>query len=411
MSAEPLGDAGDEPPRKQSRRAVDGDEAFEPLYLEALPCADMYEKSYMHRDTVTHVVVAPTGFVITASRDGQVKFWKKATVGLEFVKHFRAHLASINALALSADGTALATTSDDSSIKVFDVLGFDMVSWIKTSFIPAAAEFISPPGSSRCLLAVADRQSSTIYVFNTLKPADTPPLARIDVHRARVVLIRYNAPLDAVVSADAKGLLEYWSAAEVGEAVSTDATADDAPLGAEGATPLVEARLPASARFEFKSETDLYALAKAKATPLSLAFSADGHAFATTSTDWVVRVFHFETGKLRRAYDESIDVLQAAQRTEGYAHALDAFDFGRRIAVERELRALPPDALPPSNAIFDGSGCLLLYPCLLGIKGASDSGRDERRETRDEGGKRDAEMQRGRERGCRARMGSEDESK
>lgn len=29
----------------------------EQMYLENLPCAEYYEKSYMHRDTVTHVVV------------------------------------------------------------------------------------------------------------------------------------------------------------------------------------------------------------------------------------------------------------------------------------------------------------------------------------------------------------------
>jgi hypothetical protein len=31
---------------------------FEQQYLDALPSAQMYEKSYMHRDTVTHVVVS-----------------------------------------------------------------------------------------------------------------------------------------------------------------------------------------------------------------------------------------------------------------------------------------------------------------------------------------------------------------
>ena len=30
---------------------------FEQQYLEAIPSAQMYERSYMHRDTVTHVVV------------------------------------------------------------------------------------------------------------------------------------------------------------------------------------------------------------------------------------------------------------------------------------------------------------------------------------------------------------------
>ena len=31
-------------------------------------------------------------FLITASADGHVKFWKKEERGIEFVKHFRGHL-------------------------------------------------------------------------------------------------------------------------------------------------------------------------------------------------------------------------------------------------------------------------------------------------------------------------------
>lgn len=29
---------------------------YEQVYLDNLPCAEMYEKSYMHRDVVTHLV-------------------------------------------------------------------------------------------------------------------------------------------------------------------------------------------------------------------------------------------------------------------------------------------------------------------------------------------------------------------
>lgn len=64
----------------------------EKLYLDALPSAESYEKSYMHRDVITHCVVSPTDFIITASCDGHVKFWKKMETGIEFVKHFRSHL-------------------------------------------------------------------------------------------------------------------------------------------------------------------------------------------------------------------------------------------------------------------------------------------------------------------------------
>ena len=69
---------------------------FEESYLTNIPSAEMYERSYMHRDIVTHVVVAAeTQFIITASKDGHVKFWKKMLHGIEFVKHYKAHMNEI----------------------------------------------------------------------------------------------------------------------------------------------------------------------------------------------------------------------------------------------------------------------------------------------------------------------------
>ena len=70
--------------KKRQRRVLSS--ALEALHLKALPSAEMYESSFMHRDHVTHVVVCPgTDFIVTASRDGHVKFWKKLLRGIEFV--------------------------------------------------------------------------------------------------------------------------------------------------------------------------------------------------------------------------------------------------------------------------------------------------------------------------------------
>ncbi|CAK9153831.1 unnamed protein product [Ilex paraguariensis] len=82
-------------PRARTKRPLQ----FERAYLDALPSANMYEKSYMHRDVVTHVAVSAADFFITGSTDGHLKFWKKKALGIEFAKHFRSHLGAIEGLA------------------------------------------------------------------------------------------------------------------------------------------------------------------------------------------------------------------------------------------------------------------------------------------------------------------------
>ena len=67
-----------------------------------MPSANRYERSYMHKDTVSHILVSHRyDFIFTASTDGFLKFWKKAETGIEFVKTFRAHLSKISGVALS----------------------------------------------------------------------------------------------------------------------------------------------------------------------------------------------------------------------------------------------------------------------------------------------------------------------
>ena len=69
---------------------------FEKTYIDSLPSATTYERSFMHRDLVTHISVAKsTEFIVTGSCDGHVKFWKKMPDNIEFVKHFQAHLGNI----------------------------------------------------------------------------------------------------------------------------------------------------------------------------------------------------------------------------------------------------------------------------------------------------------------------------
>ena len=131
------------------------------------PSAMQYEKSFMHKETITHVLVSTKyDFLFTASQDGFLKFWRKVAQGVEFVKTFRVNLAPITALALSSDEQRLATCcADEKSIKVFDVAGFDLMNMVKVNFIPTGLVFCTKTNSFAQVLAVTEKDSSTIRVI------------------------------------------------------------------------------------------------------------------------------------------------------------------------------------------------------------------------------------------------------
>ena len=107
-------------PQKKRRKLP-----YEKLYISALPASPRYSKSLMHKDQLSFVTFTPfTDFLITSSVDGAVKFWKKAVIGIESVKEFKAHNGEIKSVSASKDGRSFATAGLDKTIKIFDVVTF-----------------------------------------------------------------------------------------------------------------------------------------------------------------------------------------------------------------------------------------------------------------------------------------------
>ncbi|KAH9297785.1 hypothetical protein KI387_029467, partial [Taxus chinensis] len=217
---------------------------FEQAYLDSLPSAHMYEKSYMHRDVVTHVAVSTADFFITGSCDGHIKFWKKKPSGIEFVKHFRSHLGPIEGLAVSADGLLCCTISNDHSVKIYDVVNYDMMVMIRLPFVPGTVEWVFKQDDAKAKLAISDRNSPDIQIYDA-HAGSTEPIISNKIHSGPVKVMKYNHAFDMVISADSKGLIEYWS----------PETLKFPDKGVE---------------FKFKTDTNLYDLAKAKTTVSAL---------------------------------------------------------------------------------------------------------------------------------------------
>ncbi|THH20079.1 hypothetical protein EW146_g1181 [Bondarzewia mesenterica] len=320
----------------------------ERLFLDHLPSADRYYKSFMHRDVINFCVVTKTDFIITTSVDGHLKLWKKQDTGVEFVKHYRAHIAPIIGVSASADGQLFASISDDGNAKVFDVVNFDMINMIKLGFTPHACCWVHRRGQAQGLLAVSEKNSGTVRLYDGR--ADGTPLETITkLHRFPVHLMTYNDRYDCVISADEGGFIEYWQPIDT----------FDLPKNVPGL-------------WSFKSQTDLYEFKKSKSIPTCATLSQDSSSFVTFSLpDRQIRIFSFLTGKMTRRYDESLAAIQEMQQAGTAVYKVEDMEFGRRLAMEKELELPGPDGKVPGswiNAVWDESGAFILYPTLLGIK-------------------------------------------
>lgn len=324
------------PPKKKRKLP------YESLYVDALPKGVRYSKSLMHKDQLISVTIAPSpaDFVITTSVDGVVKFWKKVATGIEFAKEYKAHEGRIVSSSVSFDGALFATAgdADDKTVKIFDVVTFDLLSILNLENPASCVCWIHRRGSSPILAVAVEKE---ILIYDASGDLQKPLHTLSSLHRAPVVAMAYNPAFDCVISADSSGMIEYWQPKDNYEK----------PEGV----------------FKMKSTTNLFDFKKAKSAPCSITISPSGHQFATISfPDRKIRVFDFASGKLYRSYDESLETITAMQQAGTALQKLDEVEFGRRMAVERELDT--PVLRSRINIAFDESGHFIAYGSLLGIK-------------------------------------------
>ena len=323
----------------------------------------------MHRETLTHVLMASKDFVITISVEGIVKFWKKNNIGtLEFIKSFRAHSGPITAAALSPDGCWLATGSFDRSIKIFDIENFDMIEIIK--YEEAVGQLIwwkSPFFNSFRLLATnkieqpdeeEDKHNDSheniphLTVFDPWNIKRKLSITKIFINDAEEPLPEFtswaiNSTTNTLVVGCVDNSIKYFVIQEESNE-SNGINLVQVNFGNNNKNNNLN---------DFKSDQGIVT---------GISFSPNEEIFATMSTDRIVRVFQFDSGKMVKKFDERLNIYSEAQQSQKLQIKLDDLEFGRRLAIERDLQRSP--YFNDLKAHFDQSGHFLLYPSPIGIK-------------------------------------------
>ena len=239
-------DIGPRFPVKRARAVPDSSALLRSLNL---PTAEMYENSFMHKCPVSRVLASTsTNFVITVSNaDGIVKFWKKAPIGIEFVKTVACGSVIIDS-ALMPDGREFALIATDQTLRLFDVALFTLMSITK----------LSDTIVKICPLA------SSIALCTAGGPITIPGRPPFTMHTHPVAHIQYH--LSLMVSIDTAGFIEVWCPSTLKSAVKS------------------------------KLDTDLFALKKAKTTSLALAIGTD--VFAVMTVDLDILIFNINTCRI-----------------------------------------------------------------------------------------------------------------
>lgn len=163
----------------------------------------------MHRDIVDNVIsTTASNFIVTTSLDGNIKFWKKNYIGVEFVKQYKAHLGKITGISISRSGLYMCTCSPkDESIKIFDILNFDMIHFIKLKFVPYYCEFVNISSDPQLKVAVTEKDSGNIHILKAEGKGEI--FKSLKFHEGNVTAIRFNEPKKSLISVDSTGMIEY----------------------------------------------------------------------------------------------------------------------------------------------------------------------------------------------------------
>lgn len=221
------------------------------------------------------------------------------------------------------------------------ILAVDLLAMFELDFVPRCVCWVHKRGASLLLLAVTDEATPTIKIFDGRGENREPLHTLTSIHRKPVVAMAFNNVFDCVISADDAGMVEYWRPAD-------DFSKPDNV-------------------FELKSSTNLFEFRKKKSVATSITISPSGQQFSTFSfPDRQIRIFDFQSGKLYRTYDESLSTIIDMQETGTAINRLEEVEFGRRMAIERDIEN--PVSRTKVNVIFDESGHFILYGSLHGIK-------------------------------------------
>lgn len=79
---------------------------------------------------------------------------------------------------VSGDGLLCCTISNDRSVKIYDVVNYDMMVMIRLPYIAGSIDWVYKQGDVKAKLAISDRNSSFVHIYDAWSGSNEPILSR-----------------------------------------------------------------------------------------------------------------------------------------------------------------------------------------------------------------------------------------
>lgn len=245
-----------------------------------------------HVNAVTGLAFSPDGTrLASSSEDGTLRLWWTAT-GRPVGAPLRGHKGSVNAVAFSPDGTRLASAGEDGTIRLWDpVRGVPVGAPMRGHTGPVMSVAFQPGGD---LLASAGSDDGTVRLWNPrtgMQRGDPLP-----GNNSVVRTVRFSPDGTRLVSGGDDGSIRQWNPATgrpIAEPIRAGArSVRDVAFGAGGKL-LASAHADGSLLlWNLATGEQEHRLTTESSKPLlSVAFSPDGRSLAWAGTDKIVRLW------------------------------------------------------------------------------------------------------------------------
>lgn len=209
--------------------------------------------------------------VVGAFKNGTVRFWHKNKNQLDLIKSYVAHPGkAVHGLNLSSDGTrAVSIAEGDMVAKIYDPVTMDMIQSVNLGFVPKNICWYGDTTKRKLMVTTLSNGVSRVV---SVDPEDDVQVEVKSMHKSRINYLVFNTKFQCFISLDENGIIEVWNE---------------------------NGNTPSLVGFQYKSQTDLFALKKVKSVVSHLAVSPSENYFATISLpDSKLRIFSMKSCKV-----------------------------------------------------------------------------------------------------------------